>query len=165
MLGQFTEDVASGKALTFLRHEKQSMVKCHFLGVKREVGLMNDGYFHSNNWLYYTEDTGCLQNPEPSTLSWVALASNIFLIAYWLHITSKLNGTYARVFWKRQVIKPPGTAYCVRFSLFMFPCLWHFHRSNQSPFPLNLSTMEIENSCSPTLWIMVSLCKSCQQFL
>lgn len=106
MLGQFTEDAASGKVLTFLRHEKQSMVKCHFLGVKREVGPMNDGYFHSNNWLYYTEDTGCLQNPEPSTLSWVALASNIFLIAYRLHITSKLNSTCARVFGKDKLLSP-----------------------------------------------------------
>lgn len=53
--------------------------------------------------------------------------------------------------------------YCVRFSAFLFPLLWHFHCSNQRPFPLSLSTMEIENSCSPILWTTGSLCALCCQ--
>ena len=54
--------------------------------------------------------------------------------------------------------KPPQLLCCVRLSGFRFPLLWHFHCSNQRPFPLGLSTVEIENSCSLVLWIVGTLC-------
>ena len=54
--------------------------------------------------------------------------------------------------------KPPQFLCCVRLSGFTFPLLRHFHCSNQRPFPLGLSTVEIENSCSPVLRIVGALC-------
>ena len=54
--------------------------------------------------------------------------------------------------------KPPQFLCCVRLSGFTFPLLRHFHCSNQRPFPLGLSTVEIENSWSPVLRIVGALC-------
>ena len=48
--------------------------------------------------------------------------------------------------------RSPALHHCVRLAVLTFPLLWHCLCHHQRPLPLGLSTVEIENSCSPILW-------------
>lgn len=101
-------------------------------------------------WLHFASGFTC---------STVMLTGKI--LASWWHIASRC--CMPRTFQKDSVDlsqKSPQLPYCISLSVFTFPLLWHFHCCNQRPFPLGLSTVKIENSCSPILWIIGSLCTS-----
>lgn len=86
--------------------------------------------------------------------------------ASWRYIASTCWMAFCAIKRERQAptfLQIPSSYSTASDSVFTFPLLWHFCCYNQRPFPFGLSTVEMENSCSATLWIIGALCTSCHQ--